>query len=194
MHALPAKLILPQRLAATPIWSTMQTVPLLETDRLVLRPYRRDDFAHYAMLFADPGVTRFIGGVPFSREQAWTRFLRQVGMWHYFGFGFFALQEKETGTFIGEAGFHDLHRVITPSLEGTMETGWALSPRSAGRGLATEAVAAALRWAEQQFPNMKRTCIIDLENHASLRVASKLHFRELKRTTYHGANVIICER
>ncbi|SIP95290.1 Protein N-acetyltransferase, RimJ/RimL family [Rhizobium sp. RU20A] len=170
------------------------TVPQIETERLILRPYRRDDFTPYAALFADATVTRFIGGVPFSREQAWTRFLRQVGMWHYFGFGFFALQDKESGAFIGEAGFHDLHRVIVPSLEGTMETGWALSPRAAGRGLATEAVAAALRWAEQQFPNMKRTCIIDLENLASLRVAAKLQFHEVKRTTYHGANVLICER
>ena len=108
----------------------MHSVPTIETERLILRPYRRDDFTPYAALFADPEVTRFIGGVPFSREQAWTRFLRQVGMWHYFGFGFLALQDRETGQFIGEAGFHDVHRSITPSLEGTMETGWALSPRS----------------------------------------------------------------
>ncbi|MEK1925738.1 MAG: GNAT family N-acetyltransferase, partial [Rhizobium giardinii] len=139
----------------------MHSVPTIETERLILRPYRRDDFGPYSTLFADPEVTRFIGGVPFSREQAWTRFLRQVGMWHYFGFGFFALQDRETGQFIGEAGFHDLHRVITPSLEGTMETGWALSPRSHGRGLATEAVGAALKWGDQQFPSLKKTCIID---------------------------------
>lgn len=172
----------------------MHSVPTIETDRLILRPYRRDDFGPYSALFADAGVTRFIGGVPFSREQAWTRFLRQVGMWHYFGFGFFALQEKETGHFIGEAGFHDLHRVISPSLEGTMETGWALSPLSHGRGLATEAVKAALIWGEQQFPTLRKTCIIDTGNLASLRVASKLQFKEARRTTYHGAQVILFER
>jgi len=172
----------------------MQTVPTIETERLILRPYRRDDFTPYSALFANPEVTRFIGGVPFSREQAWTRFLRQVGMWHYFGFGFFALQEKETGHFIGEAGFHDLHRVISPTLEGTMETGWALSPLSHGRGLATEAVAAALTWGDQHFPALKKTCIIDTANHASLRVAAKLHFREARRSVYHGAQVVICEK
>lgn len=166
----------------------------IETERLVLRPYRRDDFTSYAALFADPQVVRFIGGVPFSREQAWTRFLRQVGMWHYFGFGFFALQDRENGAFIGEAGFHDLHRVIQPSLEGTMETGWALSPRSHGRGLATEAVQAVLGWGQQHFPHLRKTCIIDVENTASLRVAAKLHYREIRRTTYHGAHVILFER
>ncbi|KQY19592.1 GNAT family N-acetyltransferase [Rhizobium sp. Root482] len=172
----------------------MQTVTTIETERLVLRPYRRDDFNAYGALFANPEVTRFIGGVPFSREQAWTRFLRQVGMWHYFGFGFFALQERETGQFIGEAGFHDLHRVISPSLEGTMETGWALSPLSHGRGLATEAVSAALAWGDQHFPSLKKTCIIDIANLASLRVAAKLQFKETRRTVYHGAQVILMER
>jgi RimJ/RimL family protein N-acetyltransferase len=172
----------------------MQTVTTIETERLVLRPYRRDDFNAYSALFANPEVTRFIGGVPFSREQAWTRFLRQVGMWHYFGFGFFALQERETGQFIGEAGFHDLHRVISPSLEGTMETGWALSPLAHGRGLATEAVSAALAWGDQHFPSLKKTCIIDIANLASLRVAAKLQFKETRRTVYHGAQVILMER
>lgn len=172
----------------------MNTVPTIETERLILRPYRRDDFAPYSALFADPSVTRFIGGVPFSREQSWTRFLRQVGMWHYFGFGFFAVQDRETGQFIGEAGFHDLHRVISPSLEGTMETGWALSPLSHGRGLATEAVGAALKWADQQFLSHRKTCIIDVANIASLRVAAKLQFREARRTSYHGAQVILMER
>lgn len=172
----------------------MQTINTIETERLILRPYRRDDFGPYSVLFGDAEVTRFIGGVPFSREQAWTRFLRQVGMWHYFGFGFFALQEKETGAFIGEAGFHDLHRSITPSLEGTMETGWALSPQAHGVGYATEAVRAALSWADGRFPLARRTCIIQPENTASVRVAEKLGFREFHRTVYHGANVILFER
>lgn len=172
----------------------MQTINTIETERLILRPYRRDDFGPYSTLFGDAEVTRFIGGVPFSREQAWTRFLRQVGMWHYFGFGFFALQEKETGAFIGEAGFHDLHRSITPSLEGTMETGWALSPQAHGVGYATEAVRAALKWGDQQFPMVRKTCIIDVANLASLRVAAKHHFKEARRTTYHGTQVILMER
>ncbi|OLP56942.1 GNAT family N-acetyltransferase [Rhizobium rhizosphaerae] len=172
----------------------MPSIPTLETERLVLRPYRRDDFPAYVHLFADAEVTRFIGGVPFSREQAWARFLRQIGMWHYFGFGFFAIQERATGTFIGEAGFHDLHRVITPSIEGTMETGWALVPPAHGQGYATEAVAAALAWAKQSFPTLRRTCLIDVSNKASLRVATKLGFREVARTVYHGATVVILER
>ncbi|CCE95393.1 GNAT family N-acetyltransferase [Sinorhizobium fredii] len=172
----------------------MHRVPVIETERLLLRPYRRDDFPSYSALFADEQVTRYVGGVPYTREQSWTRFLRQVGMWHYFGFGFFAIQEKEGGAFIGEAGFHDPHRQITPSLEGTMEMGWALSPRSHGRGLASEAVSAALAWGDREFPALRKTCIIEPGNEASIRVALKHGFREFWRTTYHGRPMLMLER
>ena len=75
-----------------------------------------------------------------------------------------------------------------------METGWALSPKAHGRGLATEAVSAALKWADQQFPTLRKTCIIDIGNHASIRVAEKHGFQEFWRTTYHGNHVIMFER
>ena len=75
----------------------------LETPRLRLRPYRLDDFETYAAMWTEPQVVRFIGGKPMSREAAWTRFLRQVGMWRLLGFGFFALEDRESGAFVGEA-------------------------------------------------------------------------------------------
>ncbi len=65
-------------------------IPHLETARLYLRPHRSEDFEAYARMWAEPSVVRFIGGVPLSREAAWTRFARQMGLWHLLGFGFFA--------------------------------------------------------------------------------------------------------
>ena len=85
-------------------------------------------------------MVRFIGGVPFTREQSWTRFLRNFGLWQVLGFGFFAIEHKATGALIGECGFHDLRRDIDPSLEGTMEAGWALSGAMHGQGIAVEAM------------------------------------------------------
>src|SRR5690606_8311914 len=95
--------------------------PTLETERLILRPYRPEDFDAYAEMWADPDVVRFMGGKPFDREASWSRFLRQMGAWQLMGFGFFAIEEKETGVFAGEAGFHELRRDLVPSLEGTLE-------------------------------------------------------------------------
>ena len=103
----------------------MIDIPTLETERLTLRPHRLDDFEAHAALWADEKVVRFITGAPSTREQSWSRMLRIAGMWHHMGFGFLAIVERESGRFIGEAGFPEARREMEPSIEGTMEIGWA---------------------------------------------------------------------
>jgi RimJ/RimL family protein N-acetyltransferase len=172
----------------------MAGIPTIETARLRLRPFRLEDFEAYAAMWADPKVYRFIGGERFTREQSWARFLRQIGLWHHLGFGFFALEHKATGAFAGECGFHDLRRDIVPSLEGTMETGWGLTAPMQGQGLAEEAVRAAIVWAAANGKGERLTAIIDPEHAASLHVAAKLGFREFARSSYHGRPVVLLER
>ena len=109
--------------------------PVIETQRTILRSHRSDDFDTYVAMWADPAVTRFIGGKPRTREESWMRFLRHAGLWSLLGYGFWAVEEKATGRFIGEAGFHDLKRNMAPSIEGIPEAGWALASNAHGRGL-----------------------------------------------------------
>lgn len=172
----------------------MIEIPTLETERLRLRPYRLDDFEAYEAMWADPAVVRFIGGTPFTREQSWIRFLRQIGLWHHLGFGFFVLEDRSTGAFAGEAGFHDMRRPITPSIEGTMEAGWGLVSPLQGKGLAEEAMRAAIAWATVHGTGSRFTALIDPGNAASLRVAAKLGFQLLAETTYHGSPIVLLER
>jgi len=169
-------------------------IPTIETERLILRPHRLEDFDTYVEMWSDPDVVRFIGGRPSDREATWSRFLRHVGSWHHLGFGFFAIEEKETGLFVGDAGFLDGRRSITPSLDGTLEAGWALMPTGQGWGYATEAMTAAIGWAETAFPGRRMTCIIDPDNLPSIRVATRLGFAELARTTYQDGAVTLFER
>lgn len=169
-------------------------IPTLETERLRLRPYVLSDFDAYAQMWAEPDVVRFIGGKPFEREASWNRFVRQQGMWVYMGFGFFVIEEKATGHFVGEAGFHEAQRDITPSIRGTLEAGWALNSAEQGWGYATEAMAAAIRWAETAFADRKMTALIDPDNLPSVRVARKLGFTEMARTTYVEKPIVVFER
>jgi RimJ/RimL family protein N-acetyltransferase len=169
-------------------------IPTIETERLILRPHRLEDFDAYVEMWADPDVVRFIGGKPFDRESSWSRFLRHAGVWEHLGFGFFAIEEKETGRFAGEAGFHDLRRNLDPSVEGTLEAGWGLTPNVQGWGYATEAMSAAIGWADTAFPNMRMTCIINPDNLPSIRVAGRLGFAELARTTYNDTPIVVFER
>src|SRR5271170_6408856 len=98
--------------------------PVLETKRLTLRGHRLNDFAACAAMWADPVVTRHIGGKPITEEEAWTKFLRYVGHWDLLGFGYWVVQEKATGKFAGEIGFADYKRDLEASLKHLPEIGW----------------------------------------------------------------------
>jgi RimJ/RimL family protein N-acetyltransferase len=170
------------------------SIPVVETERAVLRAHQLDDFEAHAAMFADPAVTRFIGGKPFTREEAWSRYLRFAGIWSVLGFGFWAIEDKATHKLIGSAGFHDLRRDIEPSLEGIPEAGWTLTPASQGKGLATEVVRAMHAWGDSFFGGRKTVCIIDPGNTASLRVAEKCGYREVCKTAYRGEPTVLFER
>ena len=167
----------------------MPDIPTVATERLTLRPHRLEDFEACASMWADPAVTRFIGGKPHTREEAWSRLLRYIGHWSLLGFGFWAIEEQSTGEYIGEVGFADFHREIDPPIT-EPEMGWVLSPRAHGKGYATEAVMAALR----QQPSFEPVCLIHPDNLASIRVAGKCGFAERCRTTYKGEPTILFGR
>jgi RimJ/RimL family protein N-acetyltransferase len=174
--------------------SASELVPVLETERLTLRGHRVEDFADCLALWTDPQVTRFIGGRPSTQEEVWSRLLRYIGHWSLLGFGYWAVEERATGRFIGELGFADFKRQIEPSLDGIPEAGWALSPSVHGRGYATEAVQAILAWGDRHFGSARTACIIAPENWASIRVAEKCGYREFQRTTYKDNPTIMYMR
>ncbi len=176
------------------IGPTMTTVPTLTTERLILRAHRLEEFEDYADFWRQNDLMRFVGGEPPSREQTWARFLRYTGMWHHLGFGFFAIEERGSGRFVGEAGFLDSHRDMNPTTEGTLETGWAISPPLQGKGYATEAIRATIAWADGTFTDRRMTCIIDPENTPSLRVAEKVGFQRIGETFYKGRTNVMLER
>ncbi len=171
----------------------MEETRVLHTERLILRPHTLTDFADSAALWGDPVVTRFIGGRPFTAEEVWGRLLRYAGHWTLLGYGFWVVRERASGAFVGEVGLQDAHRDIVPPL-GASELGWVLSPTAHGKGYATEAVQAALAWAETQLSAERLVCIIAPDNAASLRVADKCGFQETGRPVYHGETVVHLER
>lgn len=169
-------------------------VPVIETERAILRGHKVEDLDAYAAIWTDPDVVRFTIGKPLSRDEAWIRLLRYAGHWQLLGFGLWAIEDKETGQLLGEAGFHDLKRDIVPSIEGIPEAGWVLVPAAHGKGLATEIMTAAHRWSDKHFGGTKTVCIIDPENSGSIRVAEKCGYREAFRTSYKGSKTILFER
>ena len=166
---------------------------MLETDRLRLRPHRVDDWKELAAMWSDPNVTRYIGGKPLSPEESWARLLRYAGHWELLGYGYWAVEEKATGSYSGDVGFADWKRDIHPSIQGFPELGWVFASRVHGRGYATEAVRAALNWGAANLDSPRTVCLINPENVASIRVAEKCGFRESRRSTYNGRSTLIFE-
>jgi RimJ/RimL family protein N-acetyltransferase len=109
----------------------------LETERLVLRRLTMDDVDLLVALDADPLVMRYIsGGAPTPREEIVDDFLPAWLSYYerFAGYGFWAAQTKQTGTFLG--WFH--FRPPPGRALDDVELGYRLRHSAWGQGYATE--------------------------------------------------------
>ncbi len=164
-------------------------IPVIETERLLLRGHRLADLPESAAMWADPIVYRFISGSASSEQQSWMRMLNYRGHWSLMGFGYWAIEERSTGRFIGELGFADFKRGVDPSIHAYPEAGWVLAPHAHGRGYATESIRAALHWGDRNLEQERTVCIIDPPNLRSIRLAEKFGYALLRQGSYRGADV-----
>jgi len=158
-----------------------------------MRAHAATDCGDLAAMWGDERVTRHIGGRASTAEQSWARLLRYAGLWPLLGFGYWAVEERATGRFVGDVGLGDFRREMSPPLRGP-EAGWVLAPWAHGRGFATEAVRAALAWADDCLQSDRTACIIDIGHDASIRVAAKCGYVEVARCTYAGTAIAVFER
>src|SRR5690348_733593 len=79
-------------------------VPVIDTPRLRLRGHCRDDLPRCLAMWSDPDVTRFIGVDPANEQRTWARLLGYVGHWALMGFGYWVIEQRDSGEFVGEAG------------------------------------------------------------------------------------------
>ena len=150
-------------------------LPVMETDHLLLRQWRDEDFDAYARICADPVVMRYMGngGAPSTRGQAAERFAAIRHHWRKHRFGLWAVEEKASGEFIGRIGLQ--HHEDWPGTH-KVEVGWLLDRSCWGRGLATEGARASLTYG---FERRKLDRVISIalpENVASRRVMEKCGF------------------
>lgn len=177
-----------------PGMTTSNSLPVLETRRTILRPHSIDDLDDCIALWSDPEVTRFISSKPFSRSETWARLLRYIGHWQVMGFSLWAVECRETGAFLGEAGFFEHRRDVVPAYEGMPEAGWVLKPSAHGKGLATEIMQAALYWADENIESTGTICLLDPWHKKSIRVAGKLGYENPSSVIFNGNPAITMVR
>lgn len=152
----------------------IRDVPVLETNRLILRPPEAQDFDAYAEYMADEQSARFIGGVQ-ARSEAWRGLCQLVGSWYLRGYSMFSVILKSSGQWIGRVG-----PWMPEGWPGT-EVGWGIAREYCNRGYATEAAAASIDWAFATLGWDEVIHVIDPENVASAGVARKLGSRNRGR-------------
>jgi RimJ/RimL family protein N-acetyltransferase len=145
----------------------MNTIPVLETERLMLRAWRTSDFDAYADFSADPQTMRFLGGVQ-NRNDAWRNFATIIGHWTLRGHGFWAVERKADGAMMGRIG------LWRPEGWPGLEIGWTLARPYWSQGYASEAAKAARDFGFAQFAVDRLISLIDPENAPSRRVAQAI--------------------
>jgi RimJ/RimL family protein N-acetyltransferase len=141
----------------------------IETERLILREIDPErDFEAWAEAMADEQTVRYLGTTPMSRAEAWRSMAVAIGHWRIRGFGFFSLERKDSGEWVGRVG------PWYPEGWPAPEIGWTISPRHLRQGFATEAARASLRFA---FDSLGWSDVIHCilpGNRASIGVAEKI--------------------
>ena len=150
--------------------------PILETARLVFRPYEPDDREQIVALFTDPEVMKFVGeGVQTEvrAREGFTRLFTQV--YEPAAFDVWALVSKEGGKFVGHAELKPRRDELARA--GDFEIIYVLRREFWGRGFATEVGRGLLEYGfgELRLPRVHAT--VDASNEASVRVLLKLGMR-----------------
>jgi ribosomal-protein-alanine N-acetyltransferase len=152
----------------------MAEVPVLTTDRLILRGWEDGDRAPFAAMNADPTVMRFYPST-LSADESDAYWERLRDGWSR-GFGMWAVTGRSDGVLLGSIGFSVLDFIspFTPCVE----IGWRLASSQWGQGLAPEGARAALRWAATTgaLGTAEVVSVTAVVNEPSQRVMEKIGF------------------
>jgi RimJ/RimL family protein N-acetyltransferase len=168
-------------------------VPVLETERLILRGHRLEDFPAYAAMWADPLFMRHMGP-PRSAEESWSRFLRNMGMWSLLGHGLWAVEEKASGAFVGDCGFMQNRRGLPIDCGDLPEAGWTFVTAAHGKGIGSEASRAAITWADERLGASRTWCLIAESNEISQKLAARMGYRQSDRVMHLDKPALIFTR
>jgi [ribosomal protein S5]-alanine N-acetyltransferase len=155
---------------------------MIGTPRLLLRPIREDDVEALLGVFGDAMVKAAFGSEPFERAQMERWVLSNLEHQEQYGYGLFSVILRESGLLIGDCGFEWMEL----DGEAQVEFGYDFCSDYWGRGLATEAAAAARAYAFLELGLPGLVSVIRHGNHASFRMAEKIGMRLQKEIERYG--------
>jgi ribosomal-protein-alanine N-acetyltransferase len=165
--------------------------PTIHTERLQLREWRIEDVGAAYEMYGDPEVMRFLGsGLPTPTLEEQRNWLAQRIEYYRTqvpaGLGIWAIVERDTDAVVGTM----LLKPIPPAFD-EIEIGWHLARKAWGKGYATEAGKAVLRYGLEELKLEKIIAVVHPENVRSATVARRLGMTSRGRTNryYEGEEV-----
>jgi RimJ/RimL family protein N-acetyltransferase len=162
------------------------SIPVIHTDRLVLRGFTEDDTEPLFAMLQDPDVVRYIGDrrIP-TRQETWRAIAGYLGHWALRGHGLWAVEERASGELVGRIG------ILNPLEWPGTEVAYTLGKPWWGRGFATEGARAAMDWGFENLGVDELISLIDPDNAASLAVATRLGERLKGEHDLWGNRVLV---
>ena len=158
---------------------------MIETERLLIRPFTLDDLPRLIEMRSDPEVYKYLGGGQMQNAEALAKRIRfYIDCSEKFGFGMSAMIWKETGEMIGWSGLQPLEKT------GEIEIGYGMVKEFWGKGIGYEC---ARSWLEFGFneKNLERIVAVAYpENKGSRRIMEKLGMRYEKTDDHYGAECV----
>ena len=144
-------------------------LPKIETERLLLRMYHADELEAVYQLITDKDVTRFFPDYyTVEKDYVLTSLPRRIERWRKYGFGQLGVFEKESEKLIGYCGLQHLDNTEE------VEVYYGLHKKFWGKGLATEAAKAILRYGFEQIELPRIVAATHPKNTDSQKVLSRL--------------------
>ncbi len=164
----------------------MKAIPVIETDRLILRGFEPPDFEAFAAIHADPAVMKYLGdSKPVERNTAWRQMAAFLGHWELRGYGVWAVEEKSSRELVGRVG------LWKPEGWPDLEAIWTIAPSRWGKGYAPEAAHESLRYAFEILGVDHVISLIRPDNAKSIRVAEKIGERYDRKIDLFGTPVSV---
>jgi RimJ/RimL family protein N-acetyltransferase len=160
----------------------------IHTERLRLRPFTEDDLDELHAMWSHPDVGPWIGGAHTDRSKSVETLGEHLRHQHRHGFGFWAVEERDTGRLLGEVGL-----MLFEGRGPEIEIGWCMTRETWGGGYAREAAA---KWLEVGFGRLgfQRVIAVILPgNERSIRLARVLRMRQTGTRDAYGHEHLLFE-
>jgi len=151
-----------------------------ETNRLILRCFKEDDWVDLHTLYSDPVCTQYTIKRSLTEGESWRTMAGMIGHWQIRGYGPYALEEKATGRVMGPVGLWYPNDWPSPEIK------WALSRDFWGLGYASEAARAVKKIAAEYLSDLSLISLIYPDNIPSIKLAEAVGAKFEKEIAFRG--------